>query len=67
MVSMKKNIGTTDRLIRLALAIVLLFLAWWYSSWIILAVSLFCFYEVIAGWCVLFQFLGKNSCPLDKR
>lgn len=59
---MKKNIGTQDRLIRLALAFLLLVLAWWLSSWILLAVSLFVFYEAAASWCVLYQFLGKSSC-----
>lgn len=63
---MKKNIGTTDRLIRLAIAILLLALAWWFGSWIMLAASLFVFYEALASWCVLYQILGKSSCPIDK-
>lgn len=63
---LKKNIGTTDRLIRLMIAIVLLFLAWWYSSWILLLCSLFTIYEAFAGWCVMYQILGKNSCNLKK-
>jgi hypothetical protein len=62
---MKKNIGTPDRLLRLAIAIVLLFFAWYSSSWLLLAASLFTFYEAFAGWCVLYQLLGKNSCPLE--
>lgn len=61
---MKKNIGTADRLIRLALAIILLFCAWWFSSWIALGLGLFTLYEAAASWCVLYQILGKNSCPL---
>ncbi len=62
----KENIGTTDRVLRLITAIALLLLAWWYSSWIVLLVSLFTFYEAFAGWCVLYQILGKNSCDLKK-
>ena len=63
---MKKNIGTTDRLIRLAIAVLLLALAWWIDSWILLAASLFTFYEALAGWCVLYQLLGKNSCSITR-
>lgn len=64
---MKKNIGTKDRLIRLTLAILLLAFAWWQSSWIALAASLFTFYEALASWCVLYQFLGKNTCDIPRR
>lgn len=62
---MKKNIGTTDRLIRLAIGLVFLFVAWWESSWIALIIALFTFYEAAASWCILYQFLGKSSCPID--
>lgn len=64
---MKSNIGNNDRLIRLALAIILIGLAWWASSWILLIVSLFVFYEAFVGWCALYQILGKNSCSIDKK
>lgn len=66
-VSMKKNIGTADRLLRLAIAILLLLSAWWYASWILLLLSLFTFYEALMGWCILYQILGKNSCQIDKK
>lgn len=61
---MKKNIGTKDRLVRLAFACVLLILAYYFYSLILLATSLFVFYEAFAGWCIMYQILGKNSCPL---
>lgn len=64
---MKKNIGTSDRLLRLTLAVLILLFSWWQASWIALLVSLFVFYEALAGWCALYQILGKNSCPIDKR
>lgn len=60
---MKKNIGKTDRLIRLAIAIALLAYAYWQSSWIAFFVSLFVFFEALMSWCILYQLLGKNSCP----
>lgn len=63
---MKKNIGTFDRLIRLAIGIILLAYAWWQSSWIALAAALFTFYEALAGWCILYQLIGKSSCPINQ-
>lgn len=62
---MKKNIGTFDRLLRLGLGIVFLGLAYWFSSWILLAVAIFCIYQAAASWCVLYQILGKNTCSIE--
>lgn len=64
---MKKNIGTTDRVIRYLLAMLLLVYSLWSGSWIAFGFSIFVFYEALASWCVLYQFLGKNSCPIDKK
>jgi len=63
---MKKNIGTPDRVLRFVIAIVLLGLAIWYESWLLGVASIFTFYEALAGWCILYQILGKSSCPIDK-
>jgi hypothetical protein len=62
-----KNIGTTDRVLRLTMAVLLLLYAWWEGSWLVLAFSLFVFYEALASWCIVYQILGKNSCPLQDR
>jgi hypothetical protein len=64
---MKKNIGTSGRLLRLAIAILLLIYAYWQWSWIALAASLFVFYEALASWCIVYQLLGINACPIDKE
>lgn len=64
---MKRNLNNTGRVIRLVIALILLAYAWWNSSWIALALSLFTFYEAFAGWCVFYQLLGKSSCPIDKK
>ncbi|WP_068471012.1 YgaP family membrane protein [Candidatus Protochlamydia phocaeensis] len=61
---MKKNIGTPDRVIRLLISLVLFFFAWWLPSWIVLALALFTLYESLAGWCIFYQLIGKNTCPL---
>jgi hypothetical protein len=63
---MKSNIGKADRLLRLALAIVLLFYASWQGSWIAFGFSIFTFYESWAGWCALYQLIGRNTCPISK-
>ncbi|MCE5316785.1 MAG: DUF2892 domain-containing protein [Parachlamydia sp.] len=63
----EKNIGNADRLFRLVLAIILLALAGYYYSWILLAISLFTFYEALASWCIFYQLIGKNTCPISRR
>jgi hypothetical protein len=64
---MQKNIGPADRVIRALIGLFFLLGAWVYSSWILLAVALFCFYEAIASWCLMYQLMGKSSCPIDKE
>jgi hypothetical protein len=63
----KKNIGTKDRVIRLVIAIMLLGYAAWQSSWIALAAGIFTLYEALASWCIMYQILGKSSCPINKK
>ena len=60
----KKNIGTADRFLRLSIAILLLALAYFKGSWILLLAGLFVLFEAAFSWCVLYQILGKSSCPL---
>lgn len=63
---MKKNIGARDRLLRAVFGLLLLGFAWWTQSWLLLGGALFCFYEALASWCLLYQLLEKSSCPIDK-
>ncbi len=60
---MQKNIGTQDRIIRFVLAVLLFALAFWQRSWIFALIGLFVLYEVLASWCIFYQFIGKNTCP----
>jgi hypothetical protein len=60
---MKKNIGKPDRLLRLIVGILLLGCAYWKMSWILLVLALFTLFEALMSWCILYQILGKNSCP----
>lgn len=59
----KKNIGTPGRLFRLAISAALLLFAYLNWSWLLALAGLFVLYESLAGWCILYHFLGKNSCP----
>ncbi len=60
----RKNIGATDRLIRLAIALGLFALAIT-TSWspILLFFSGVALFEAIFSWCGLYAALGKNTCP----
>lgn len=64
---MKKNIGLKDRLLRFSLALVLFGLAIWFQSWVLAIFGLFTLYEALASWCVLYQLIGKNTCPINKN
>jgi hypothetical protein len=60
-----KNIGATDRIIRLGIWIVLLIWAIT-TSWspILLFFSGFALFEAIFSWCGFYAALGKNTCPV---
>lgn len=62
-----KNIDTPGRIFRLLLGILLLIYAYWKMSWIALALSLFTFFEAAMSWCIVYQILGKKSCPIKKE
>lgn len=65
----QKNIGTFDRIVRLLFAVFI-------GIYMILGnhtmpvmivlgiVVLFCIYQAITGWCLWYQIIGKNTCPV---
>ncbi|CAN5157747.1 hypothetical protein BH09PAT1_BH09PAT1_2280 [soil metagenome] len=61
-----KNIGSGDRLIRMAIGFALLMFAIT-TSWnpIILFFAGFAFFEAIFSWCGFYAAIGKNSCPIN--
>lgn len=61
-----RNIGTTDRLLRLGIGIALLIRAITTSRspWL-LFFSGFSFFEAIFSWCWFYAAIGKNTCPLE--
>ncbi len=64
---MAKNMGTPDRLWRLGLAILFFIAAWYWASLILTLVGLFTLFEALFSWCVVYQLMGKNTCPLKKE
>ena len=67
---MKKNIGTFDRILRLAIGVILLAVALavitilWLKI-ILIIFALFCVYEALASWCLFYQLIGRNTCPIE--
>ena len=67
---MKKNIGTFDRIVRLIIGVILLVVAFvvvtalWLKI-ILIILAIFTFYEALASWCLLYQLIGKNTCPIE--
>jgi hypothetical protein len=60
----KKNINQKGRLLRFAVAILLLVYAIWQHSWIAFALAVFTLLEAAFSWCVFYQLMGWNSCPI---
>lgn len=61
---MKPNIGTNDRIARLVIGVVLISLALINKSTFMALGGLFSIYEALSSWCVFYQLLGKNTCPI---
>ena len=64
---LRKNIGPAGQIFRLLMGIMLLGYSLWKMSWIALFFALFTFFEASMSWCVIYQLLGKNNCPIKKR
>ena len=63
----KKNIESPGRWLRCGIGVLLLVYAYWKMSWLALAGAAFTFFESYMSWCVVYQILGKSSCPLKKK
>lgn len=64
---LQKNLDRKGRLFRLAIALLLFIYAVWQGSWLALGFSIFTAIEAAASWCVFYQLMGWNSCPLNKK
>jgi hypothetical protein len=57
---MEKNIGNTDRIVRLILGLVILGSGVYYGSWLGV-LGLVPLYTTISGWCPLYSLLGIST------
>lgn len=62
-----KNLGQRDRVIRGIISAVLFVAAFYTQSWILLLFGLFTLFETVMSWCVLYQLMGINTCPLKRE
>jgi hypothetical protein len=67
----KTNEGTLDRIIRAALGLALMFIAYIYTTGVVFALltalGLISLITGITGFCGLYSLLGINTCPIKKR
>jgi hypothetical protein len=59
-----KNLGTPDRILRLGIGLSLSISALVFRSPVLAIFGIFTLYESLAGWCVIHQLIGRNTCPL---
>lgn len=70
---MKKNVGNTDRFVRVMFGIILLILFMSGAiennvvQWIVLGVSLILIITAFATFCPLYALIGKNTCEVKKN
>ena len=63
---MEKNVGKTDKTIRLILGLVLLVLAFAWKCWICLIVGLILIVTGVLQKCPLYKLMGKSTCEVKK-
>jgi Protein of unknown function (DUF2892) len=66
---MKKNVGSTDKMVRLVLAAVFfsLFFVLQGSARFIGLVGIVPLFTALAGTCPLYSLMGMSTCPVDKK
>lgn len=68
---MTKNVGQTDKIIRIVLALVLASLDFFEVvtgafSWVLSVVAIVLFATALLNFCPLYTLLGKNTCEVKK-
>ena len=64
---LQKNINLTGRIVRAVLGLILLAYGIWQMSWLAILGAFFTFFEAYMSWCIVYQLLGINRCPLKKN
>lgn len=58
----QKNVGTTDRVVRLVLGIALIGAGWQMMTWWMMVVGVVVLATGLIGWCGLYSLLGVSTC-----
>jgi hypothetical protein len=64
---MRTNIGTADRILRFITGTIFTLIGVYFSSGFLVLAGLFTLFEALSSWCVLYQIIGKNTCPLPYK
>jgi hypothetical protein len=67
MIGIKKNIGSWGRVGRFSAGLLLLWLSHIEKSFVLLFFALFVFFESLMSWCVVYQILGIDRCPIKSK
>jgi uncharacterized membrane protein HdeD (DUF308 family) len=63
----KKNIGLIDRIVRITIGVALIIYSYFQMSLLALFFGIFSIYEGLNSWCILYQLIGINTCPINKK
>ena len=63
---MGQNVGMTDRIVRIILAVVFIILALLYSAWWFIP-AVIALVTGIVGWCGLYKIFGWNTCSVEAK
>lgn len=61
----KENLGLFDRILRLTIGVLLLIYGYFHP--LAIPFGLFAIYEGLNSWCVLYQLMGINTCPIKRK
>lgn len=62
---MKKNVGKTDRIIRLVIGAAVIIAALVYQSWLLAILGVVALGTGLVGFCGLYKVFGISTCPID--
>jgi hypothetical protein len=63
---MKRNVGPTDRIIRLILGVIIILLGAIFNSWWGL-IGVLIFFTGLVGWCGLYSLFGISTCKIKHQ
>ena len=61
-----QNVGTTDKIIRIVVGLILVYLGYIISPWIYV-LAIIVLLTAAMGYCCLYSLLGINTCPMKKQ